>query len=395
MNVQIRERISKNGSIRYQAVIEVAILGERKVVSAGTYGTAKEAIRAGEREAMKYETDLEKLAVLKGVMTLADWAPLWLANRKGTAKDSSLVHYRWRMDHWVLPYLGKITLNDLSPIHIRRWLDGLQLGNQSKKLARDALRNCLQGAIDDGALTDNPAKDVRVNITRAMAKAEKQAKPIKAWSHEDAQILLAACEGTRIEPLVVMGLLCGLRPGETQGLLWTDFDWLNATVTVARTRSETPDGIFTGTTKSGLSRTIDLSFETVRRMMAIRERQERGELRYEDPDQGVFTVNPSPARGILSELCRKLQIPILSPHSLRHTFASLAISGGCPITAVSEVLGHANAQITLSIYSHALPKDVKRVSSIVEQSILPRGLNPVDRLSQQLSVMDSEIESGS
>jgi hypothetical protein len=47
----------------------------------------------------------------------------------------------------------------------------------------------------------------------------------------------------------------------------------------------------------------------------------------------------------------------VSLHSLRHSHASELLSQGAPITAVSERLGHASPNITLSIYSHALPSD--------------------------------------
>ena len=47
----------------------------------------------------------------------------------------------------------------------------------------------------------------------------------------------------------------------------------------------------------------------------------------------------------------------VSLHSLRHSHASELLSQGAPITAVAERLGHASPNITLGIYSHALPAD--------------------------------------
>jgi integrase len=44
-------------------------------------------------------------------------------------------------------------------------------------------------------------------------------------------------------------------------------------------------------------------------------------------------------------------------HDLRHTFASLMISNGEDIVRVSRMMGHANASITLNIYSHLVPKE--------------------------------------
>lgn len=59
-------------------------------------------------------------------------------------------------------------------------------------------------------------------------------------------------------------------------------------------------------------------------------------------------------------LMRKAGIEGVSLHSLRHSHASELLSRGAPITAVSQRLGHANPNIALSIYSHALPKQLLR-----------------------------------
>ena len=47
-------------------------------------------------------------------------------------------------------------------------------------------------------------------------------------------------------------------------------------------------------------------------------------------------------------------------HDLRHTFASLLLAKGAPITYVSRQLGHANPQITLGVYSHWIPEENQR-----------------------------------
>jgi integrase len=51
-----------------------------------------------------------------------------------------------------------------------------------------------------------------------------------------------------------------------------------------------------------------------------------------------------------------------SLHSLRHSFASVLLSEGTPLPVVSELLGHADPNITLSVYSHSLPTDHKAAS---------------------------------
>jgi len=63
-------------------------------------------------------------------------------------------------------------------------------------------------------------------------------------------------------------------------------------------------------------------------------------------------------------MMRKAGLQGVSLHSLRHSYASIAIADGVPIPVVSERLGHADQNITLSIYSHALPADTHAATKV-------------------------------
>jgi integrase-like protein len=61
---------------------------------------------------------------------------------------------------------------------------------------------------------------------------------------------------------------------------------------------------------------------------------------------------------------RKVGLQSVSLHSLRHSYASSLLSNGVPIAVVAQRLGHRDQNITLSIYSHALPADTKAAAKI-------------------------------
>ena len=65
------------------------------------------------------------------------------------------------------------------------------------------------------------------------------------------------------------------------------------------------------------------------------------------------------AREKLKTVCKKINIKEITPHSLRHTFATRMLESGANIKVVSDILGHKNIQITLNTYSHVLP-DTKK-----------------------------------
>jgi integrase len=59
-------------------------------------------------------------------------------------------------------------------------------------------------------------------------------------------------------------------------------------------------------------------------------------------------------------------------HDLRHAFASMLISAGCSVKAVSRVLGHASAATTLNLYSHLWPGDEDRIRDAVDLALAPK-----------------------
>ncbi len=67
---------------------------------------------------------------------------------------------------------------------------------------------------------------------------------------------------------------------------------------------------------------------------------------------------------------RKAGIHGVSLHSLRHTHASELLSKGVPIPTVAKRLGHANANITLSIYAHSLEADELAAAKIWDDAMV-------------------------
>jgi site-specific recombinase XerD len=51
----------------------------------------------------------------------------------------------------------------------------------------------------------------------------------------------------------------------------------------------------------------------------------------------------------------------ITPHSLRHSFATVAIEKGANIKAVSQILGHANCKITIDLYTHLSSEHLRAV----------------------------------
>jgi integrase len=61
--------------------------------------------------------------------------------------------------------------------------------------------------------------------------------------------------------------------------------------------------------------------------------------------------------------------PSITPHDLRHTAASLAISAGANVKAVQRMLGHAKASMTLDVYADLFDEDLDSVAANLDAAI--------------------------
>ena len=94
-------------------------------------------------------------------------------------------------------------------------------------------------------------------------------------------------------------------------------------------------------------------------------------LKAELPDDPNALVFPRQRGGILpieeyrnvfDKACQEVGIVGLTPHGLRHTTASLAISAGANVKVLQRMLGHASAAMTLDRYGHLMDDDLAGVA---------------------------------
>jgi len=82
-----------------------------------------------------------------------------------------------------------------------------------------------------------------------------------------------------------------------------------------------------------------------------------------------YDTQPSHAGGPNTEKVDET-FPTITPHDLRHTAASLAISSGANVKAVQRMLGHAKASMTLDVYADLFDDDLDVVASRLDDAII-------------------------
>lgn len=160
-------------------------------------------------------------------------------------------------------------------------------------------------------------------------------------------------------------LLTGMRRGELLGLEWQDVDWNNKTVHIERTSQYLPKrGVFTDTTKNEASnRFLKISPLVIGVLQEQIFWQQLQRKRLGDKwiySNRIITsedgrpMHPDRLTRWFSKFIKKTDLPHIHLHGLRHTYATLCIANGAPITGVSAQLGHANVATTTTIYAHSI-----------------------------------------
>jgi integrase len=204
-------------------------------------------------------------------------------------------------------------------------------------------------------------------------KVPKRPKPSPAVL--DAGAVAAIPSGRRysVYTFIVAAACSGCRRGELLALTWADLNFETGLMTVSKSLEQTRVGLRVKCTKSGKPRSIGLEDFALEVLAAHREEQNRDKVTF----RSVYRLNnlvfcqpngdfysPDHVGTRTKALLRKSGYPNSSLHSLRHSHASILLGNGTPLAVVSERLGHANQDITLSLYSHSLPADRKAASRV-------------------------------
>lgn len=176
--------------------------------------------------------------------------------------------------------------------------------------------------------------------------------------------LLKAEPGLFSRPVSLL-LLTGMRRGELLGLEWQDIDFHNKTLFIQRSSQYLAGrGVYTDEPKNPTSKRVIAVPDAV---LSILEEQRQWQMKHKatlkdgwTQSGRVITVeNGRPMRPDclthwFSRFIAGTDLPQIHLHSLRHTYATLCISKGIPLTAVAAQMGHANIATTAKIYAHAI-----------------------------------------
>ncbi len=286
----------------------------------------------------------------------------WLEQAyKPTVKLNTYVQYRSVIRHHLVPAFGNIPVQKLTPEKIRAFYrQKIDEGSKPRTvgLIHAALHRALEDAVKQGLVARNVAKLVSPpRIDRYDAHT---------LTVEQAEKLLEAARGSRLDALLILALTTGMRRGELLALRWDDIDFKQGLVSVHRTMIRVGGyGYVEGEPKTRSSRRRivlpGVALEALRvhwiqqeqiRVNAGEKWQDKG-LVFCDRYGGFFS--PDMVLRRFDKLLDEAGLPHMRFHDLRHSAATILLVAGVHPKVVQERLGHSTIAMTLDVYSHVLP----------------------------------------
>ena len=219
------------------------------------------------------------------------------------------------------------------------------------------IRTAFTQAVRQHLVTANPALGAQPPRSRL-----RQRSGPECWTAQQLSQFLAATRHLRLHPALHLAAFTGMRRGEVAGLRWGDWHTSTHRLSIARSRQVVAGRSVEVAVKTRTSRRcIDLDADTERvlaLMAATAGTRRPPPSATTDP---IFTnakgqpVHPESIYQLFHRQVRRLDMPRICFHGLRHTHASLLVAAGTPIKVVSERLGHAHPGFTMATYQHVMP----------------------------------------
>ncbi len=298
----------------------------------------------------------------------------WLPAIRSTVRPSTYDSYARNIRIHVTPKsLAAVSVQQVqAPMLNALYADLLEgqhrrpLSPRSVSYVHTILHRALRDAVRWNLLARNPSDFADPPRARPSEQVRE-----RTWTSIEVARFLKATSASRHSTLWRLYATTGLRRGEALGLRWDDIDLSGGRLSVNRTLVQSHDyaredtGLSWGTPKTARGRrTVALDPDTVAALRAHRARQFEERLRAGSgyDDQGLVfcsragePLHPKVISNLFRKAVQRHDMPYLSVHGLRHTWATLALQAGVHPKIVQERLGHSTISITLDIYSHVNP----------------------------------------
>lgn len=332
-----------------------------------------------------------------GGLTVGQLLDRWLASSKSLTEARTFEERQRLVKNHLRPRVGPLKLAKVNALHVESLYADMArdgVGASTIRHVANVLGVAFSHACNLKLIPFNPASTIK--------KPKDPKREMLFLIPEQVKALLEVARDQPCHALVVLALATGCRQGELLALTWEDVDLAKGTLTVRRSLAQTEEGFLVKEPKTAASRrTIALpahavSVMTEHKAAALKAglleapvfctrngnwllkrnvlRALRAVIRRANTPPGKINKGGRPKKGEAPKAKETFAMLKVIPaklrfHDLRHTVASVLLSQGQSVRAVSQRLGHSNPAMTLRVYAHCMPSDDPQLAEALNKML--------------------------
>lgn len=309
-------------------------------------------------------------------MTLNQWLDYWMETViRPNRAETTIYGYQKIIDNHVSPYMGNTLLSKLSPRQIQQYYAEMAkegLAAVTIRRHHDLLACALRMAVRQDMLAASP--------TDRVEPPKPKPREAQFYNVEELRRLYAAVEGHWLELTVRMAAGLGLRREEICGLKWESVDFHKRTIRIKEARTAFGATVVQKETKTKSSvRTLYMP-DDIRQLLwreKLHQQMQQAAVGGDYAASGHVMLDhfgkpysPNALSLAFTRFVRRNELPTLTLHGLRHSFATVANAQGANLFAIGKALGHSTPSTTGRIYTHLVDsihtETLERVSNALK-----------------------------
>ena len=303
--------------------------------------------------------------------TVAEYLLEWVEHNRNQKKPATTRNYSERIRNQINPRIGYLKATALSPRAIEDLISQLISAGYAPGTIYATYRT-LSAAYSDGVrlglLSQNPT--TRVKLPKLIST------PMKQITRQDAaKIYSCAMQTPSMHARVELGMVCGLRPGEVLGLLWSDIDWDERTITISRqVQRVAGQGLVFQSVKQGKQRTIVLTDEQISILRGHKEMQDVYRPTF-SVDEGLIFPNSLGSKlddkrdsYLWKKLLKMAQVKSYQRYQMRKTAFSNLYSELGDVRKLLDYSGHSQVSTVMKSYVFATEEASNEIRRSIDAS---------------------------
>ncbi|TYZ21700.1 site-specific integrase [Selenomonas ruminis] len=272
--------------------------------------------------------------------------------KEGAIREVTLAKYYVTLA-WTKKLAPDMTLGGVTRISYQQLINDYAKEHERQTVMdfHHQLKGAILDAVDEGLITRDPTRKV---IIKGKSPADKKIKYLNQFELHTLLKNLHLDKVVNWDWFILLVAKTGMRFSEALALTPKDFDFAHQMLSINKTWNYKGDGGFMPTKNKSSVRKIQIDWQMVMQFSALTKDLPADEPIFVQKGERYAAVYNSTVNGLLERYCKKLELPVISVHGLRHTHASLLLFAGVSIASVARRLGHASMTTTQKTYLHII-----------------------------------------